>query len=271
VKRRAIIEVLAVWSAIFLIVHTSHLNPLVRWSFRFSNWNYFSHVVYVALPVAVVLLSRRRLRDYGLTLLNWRSGLAWGGGIAAVMAVPCLAAHLAGWVAFDSSHDVLDTLLFQLIMAGFGEEILYRGYYQSRLNQGFGQPWNVLGLRFGWGLILASLVFGVDHMLNPFDPFRGHFGLDPWWGLGVLPGALMFALLRERTGSILAPAIVHGVEDVLFCFTAPGWTTWTVLSIGSGLAWSLFFALQVWSARSRSGRPHAPTPAVESAGSGGGL
>jgi hypothetical protein len=83
VKRRAGIEVLVVWSAIFLIVHTSHLNPLVRWSFRFSNWNYFSHVVYVVLPVAVVFLSGRRLRDYGLTLRNWRSGLAWGGGIAA--------------------------------------------------------------------------------------------------------------------------------------------------------------------------------------------
>ena len=250
-RRRALIEVLAVWSVVFLIVKTAHWNPIAQWCNQYGQWNYFSHAVYVILPLVVLWLSRRRLCDYGLTLAGWRSGLVCGGGIAAATALPYLVAHAAGWIVFDRSRGVVDTLLFQMVMAGFGEEILGRGYYQSRLNEGFGRSWTILNVRFGWGLILGTLIFGFDHVLNPFDPFHGRFELAPSWGLGVLTSGLMFAALRERTGSILAPAIVHGLEDVCFCFTSPGPAVWVVASIDSMLGWSVFMTALGWSASGR--------------------
>ena len=36
-----------------------------------------------------------------------------------------------------------------LFMVGFGEEIKYRGYFQSRINQEYGRPWKVFGISFG--------------------------------------------------------------------------------------------------------------------------
>jgi hypothetical protein len=40
-------------------------------------------------------------------------------------------------------------LVFQFFFAGFGEEILFRGYMQSRLNEDFGRPWRLRGVSFG--------------------------------------------------------------------------------------------------------------------------
>ncbi len=243
-RRWAVLEVTLFWSVMFLLNRTHHWNPLAQWLGQFSSWGYFSHILCFVLPVAAILIRRRRLRDYGLTLNNWRTGLAWGGSITCVFALPFIVAYSAGWVAFDAPRGITDTLFFQVIMAGFGEEILYRGYYQPLLNDGFGRPWSFLGLRFGWGLILTSLIFGLDHALNSFDPFHAQYGFDWSWGLAALSSGLLLGILRERTGSILAPAIVHGLDNVWITFTAqPG--SWVVTSVGSPLQWVVLWAALV--------------------------
>jgi membrane protease YdiL (CAAX protease family) len=113
---------------------------------------------------------------------------------------------------------VLNTLLRVLWLffgAGFGEEIFFRGYIQSRLNQSFGRPWRVLRLQFGVGLLVSALLFGFIHALNTVDYFSGRFEFAwLWWGTNFCTG-LFFGCLRERTGSVLPGAIIHGVEDVL--------------------------------------------------------
>jgi hypothetical protein len=40
---------------------------------------------------------------------------------------------------------------------GFGEEIFFRGYIQSRVDQAFGLPFRLLGFEFGPGLLVSSL------------------------------------------------------------------------------------------------------------------
>src|SRR5262249_39610697 len=69
------------------------------------------------------------------------------------------------------------------IGAGCGEEVFYRGYVQSRLNEVFGRPFRVLGLRFGVGLLVSSVLFGFLHALNSVDYFQGRFTFA--WGFGV--------------------------------------------------------------------------------------
>lgn len=39
----------------------------------------------------------------------------------------------------------VSTVIFQFFFAGFGEEIMFRGYMQSRLNEGFGYCWKFAG------------------------------------------------------------------------------------------------------------------------------
>jgi hypothetical protein len=66
------------------------------------------------------------------------------------------------------------SFLFYLPFVGFGEEILYRGFIQSRLNQAIGTPWHFLGVEWGWGIIIASLLFGLSHVMNGLDLHTWH-------------------------------------------------------------------------------------------------
>jgi membrane protease YdiL (CAAX protease family) len=68
--------------------------------------------------------------------------------------------------------------IFQFFLAGSGEEILFRDYIQSRLNENFSRPWELAGVRFGPGFLITSLLFGAMHLLNPFNPLQGMYSLD---------------------------------------------------------------------------------------------
>lgn len=216
---------------------------------------FLEYLTLMAVPVAVLLATRRRLQTYGLTVRRFRRS-AYGalvcmlpyGAAHAVLALvtvgPMLAAAVrtvlavavlvlaARWLprvgpaplvlgvavpAFLLSFDVAAGAVlaagFHILFLGPGEEILFRGYVQTRLNAAFGRPWVYRGVRFGWGLPLAAVLFGVFHLLNlP----RLHAGeIDLAWGAGVAAVAwgLFFGYLREWSGSVVTPALVHGVPQ----------------------------------------------------------
>ena len=66
-------------------------------------------------------------------------------------------------IYFNTSNDVMvtiiSTVIWQFIFSGFGEEIRYRGYYQSRMNEEFGRPYKFLGVEFGSGLVIRSIIY----------------------------------------------------------------------------------------------------------------
>jgi len=114
----------------------------------------------------------------------------------------------------DTLHEVLQ-VSWLFFGAGFGEEVFFRGYIQSRVNHSFGRPWKVLEVQFGVGLLVSSLLFGFIHALNTVDYFSGRYDFAwLWWGTNFFTG-LFFGCLREKTGSVLPGAIVHGLQDVL--------------------------------------------------------
>lgn len=99
--------------------------------------------------------------------------------------------------------------VFFLFFVGFGEELLFRGYIQSRLNLVFGRPFQLFGVHWGWGLIIASLLFGFMHYFNPYNPYH------LWWVFWTFFSGLLFGLIREKTGSVVAPALIHGMPQAL--------------------------------------------------------
>jgi membrane protease YdiL (CAAX protease family) len=110
---------------------------------------------------------------------------------------------------------VTSTVLWQLIVSGFGEEIRYRGYYQSRVNQEFGKPYQIMGIRFGPGLIVSSILFGLVHTTQSFNPLLGQYDFAWPWGLWTLMGGFFFGLLREKTDDVTACTIAHGGLDAV--------------------------------------------------------
>lgn len=107
------------------------------------------------------------------------------------------------------------SFLFYLLLLGPGEEFLFRGYIQSRLNEAFGRPFRFWGVSWGWGLVIASLLFGCMHIFNRFNPFLGKFDLYVWWGVWTIFGGVIFGYVREKAGSILPTAILHGLPQAI--------------------------------------------------------
>jgi len=114
--------------------------------------------------------------------------------------------NVTGIIAWD---------LYFLFMVGFGEEIKYRGYFQSRINEEFGRPWQIFGIPFGPGLIVVSILFGLSHIgqFGIFNPFLGQYTVNPWMGVQAFFGALFFGLIREKADNIIASGIAHGVPN----------------------------------------------------------
>lgn len=108
------------------------------------------------------------------------------------------------WVGrlLDKVHLVLD-LLFRgnraqsaivavSLLAGFGEELLFRGVIQAGLEHLTGAV---------AGLLLASLIFGLLHAITP-----------AYFLLATLMG-LYLGLLYQQTGNLLIPCLVHALYD----------------------------------------------------------
>jgi membrane protease YdiL (CAAX protease family) len=113
------------------------------------------------------------------------------------------------------SFSIIRWDLYYLFLVGFGEEIKYRGYFQSRINEEYGRPWKVAGISFGPGLLIVSVLFGLSHMgqFGFFNPFEGQFAINPWMGLQSFGGSLFYGLIREKSGSVIPSSIAHGVPS----------------------------------------------------------
>jgi membrane protease YdiL (CAAX protease family) len=65
------------------------------------------------------------------------------------------------------------------------------------LDRALPQRWRIAGAYVGWGGVALTVAFVALH------------GLRPGLLAGVLPAALLYLWLRERTGSLLAPIAAH--------------------------------------------------------------
>jgi membrane protease YdiL (CAAX protease family) len=70
-------------------------------------------------------------------------------------------------------------------------------------------PLSFWGVPWGWGLVITALIFGFVHILNPFNPFH------IWWGVWTIFGGLSFGYIREKAGSVLPTAILHGLPQAI--------------------------------------------------------
>ncbi len=130
-------------------------------------------------------------------------------GEGAAAAVPLLAAMLALRSAhagpFGRLNRLVDEFVVPLfagcriadfaviaIVAGFGEELLFRGVIQAALA-------NWLGITAG--IAIASLLFGVAHIITP-----------TYASLAALIGAYL-GWLAFASGDLLAPIMTHAIYD----------------------------------------------------------
>ena len=90
--------------------------------------------------------------------------------------------------------------LTQFLLVAIPEEFFYRGYVQKRVQQAMApKAWRILGLKLTWPIVITSAIFAVGHLFIGFGAHR----------LLVFFPSLVFGMLREKTGGIVAPAVYH--------------------------------------------------------------
>jgi membrane protease YdiL (CAAX protease family) len=66
---------------------------------------------------------------------------------------------------------------------------------------------------WGWGLVASALLFGAWPVVAPLA-LPGTYDLAWPHGVWTFGAGLLFGFVREKTGSITAPALLHGVLNV---------------------------------------------------------
>lgn len=147
----------------------------------------------------------------GLDRSAWMVGSVAGGGAALVLFVGIvlvdrkpvgifrqLQVTVRRYVA-PLFRNVNPGLLFVIsLSAGFGEELLFRGYCQAVVARWIGPPWGGIA-----ALVVASVLFGVCHWISKAYALLAA-------AMGFVLGGLFWA-----TGSLLAAIVAHSLYDFL--------------------------------------------------------
>lgn len=111
----------------------------------------------------------------------------------------------------DALPPVLRRALYFVFLIAVGEEIFFRGLFQPALNLALGRPFRIGDVRFGWGLPLTAILFGLIHAVLPTP--------DVWpWMAFTTVGGLILGFIREKDGSLFAPIVLHGLMDAPLWF-----------------------------------------------------
>ena len=159
----------------------------------------FLLILFLIVPILLCRVAGLTMRDLGWHRRRLGSNLALGviGAFAAMTFLLLLllpSSASAGELWAELTAPSLGERLSYLAMgitASFFEESLFRGYLQPTLQAKWGQA---------AGLVATALVFDLVH-LN-FSPLS----LMMKFGLGLL-----FGVLRDRGGSLVAPFVAHAL------------------------------------------------------------
>lgn len=179
--------------------------PLIVW-FRIPE-------LWFVVPFVLVTLLHRRYEEYGLSLDRPGPVLLHAAVCLVVFGGYFLLHYGYGrWYQQATFRPTLPPdfprlLLDQILVVGLSEEFFFRGYLQTQLNRSWGRPYRFLGAPWGPGLLVSAVLFGLCHLV---------FG--DLAQLKVIFFGIFAGWLRERTGTILVPAVYHGLSNVLLAF-----------------------------------------------------
>lgn len=176
------------------------------------NWSAKMYSIVLALLVLIPLKNIIKPNEIGLTLKQNKGSIRFS--LVCVAFIFAIAATI-GFLSRKGPFDI-QTLLFLAIMPAVNEELIYRGFLLGFLNKIFGRRFKIFGTDFGWGTILSSTVFGLLHGFQLSGDYQFYFDFMAIITAGFY--GFIFALIRERSGSLVFPAIAHSTQDFFIFF-----------------------------------------------------
>jgi membrane protease YdiL (CAAX protease family) len=173
-----------------------------------GEWNWQGKLLALGATLAIAALPAFQWRRVGLTLRQKPGSLRSALPVAAVYCGFFLALALA----FPNGPTTNEEVGFQLTMPGLEEEPFYRGILLFALDRAFTGRIRLLGVEWGWGASLSSMMFGLAHAFGYSD---GAFSFDAMtMALTAVP-ALLAVWIRLKTGSLLLPILMHNFGNAI--------------------------------------------------------
>ena len=197
------------------------------WYFQWlypSSYGWYSKLIMIFLGITGIL-SHRRIRNYGLFPKNIKFSIKWSIYILllflTIIITGIIAACIVGfWELKVNARLLLIDAIWFFIFVGFAEELFFRGYVQSRLNEVFTKKYRkIIGVDFEWhqGTLITGVVFfGLPHILVGINPLIRIYNISL---AHIIIAAfasflgIIFGIIREKTGGIIIVTILHGLID----------------------------------------------------------
>lgn len=107
-----------------------------------------------------------------------------------------------------------ETFLFQGTMPGVTEELAFRGIGFWLLDKAFPPKWNWKGIKFGWGFIIITILFGVVHGAIVTTDYEVKFDIITIVYL-ILISSFSVGVLRKFSGNIIFPINGHNCINLM--------------------------------------------------------
>lgn len=176
------------------------------------KWNWLGKLLESLWPFLVVLIFRLPKKITGFRLPErpdlYLTACAMGIGLTCFHIYYFLQGQ---FVARDRTD--FESILFQFTMPGLGEEVFYRGLLLGVLDKWLGRPWNVLGVKIGFGCLISSGIFVIAHVVDISKDYKIALCPDPFFYFFVSAVALTMCYLRYKSESILPCILAHNIVN----------------------------------------------------------
>lgn len=208
-KNKESLKIVLVFS-LFVIAHNILLYlPLEYKELRLFNerWNWTGKIFSIIGSIAFVLFYRKfELKDYYLTFAQNKSFLKKGTIIifSLFLIVSVLAIVFHKPLAWST-----ETIMYQLTMPGFGEEIAYRGIMLGLLVQILKPSKQYIP---HMAILITALLFGMAHGLKLNDSYELSFRSFAFFNTLIL--GILWGWLTMRSNSIALATVSHNLGNI---------------------------------------------------------
>ena len=174
------------------------------------------NIFLIIICIVFVFIRRQKLSSVGLTIKNLKKslllGLVTGIFFSLLNIIPALLAGGRWKLGFGQ---LIYYIFYYFVIVSFQEEILFRGYIQTRL--------------YGWiksdtvSVVLCGVLFALMHV--PFQLYNRSDGNlivflsnNFTWLLMTFTWHLVFNYLYRKYNSLIAPVICHGIMNLSSMF-----------------------------------------------------
>jgi len=98
-----------------------------------------------------------------------------------------------------------DWLFYNFLAIALFEELFFRGFVQGRFENYSRKRFHKTGAVFFTPILVSAFLFALAHVAADLDPAR----------IVVFFPGLLFASLRAKTGTLLAPILSHGTANLV--------------------------------------------------------